>query len=81
MTCLEVSKTTKQILMRVILLEWFKRKVYFKLKLVFFFMNQESKYVIQFRYAYTYERQDIIQIALKSLPGGGECSKKNVCQI
>jgi hypothetical protein len=34
----------------------------------------------------TYERQDIIQIALKRLPGGGreggeECRKNKVCQI
>jgi hypothetical protein len=29
--------------------------------------SQESKYFIQIRYAYTYERQDKIQIALKRL--------------
>jgi hypothetical protein len=31
-------------------------------------MNHESKYFIRLRCAYTYERQDIIQIALKRLP-------------
>jgi hypothetical protein len=31
-------------------------------------------------FTYTYERQDIIQIALKILPGG-ERRKKKVCQI
>jgi hypothetical protein len=32
-------------------------------------------------YIYTYERQDITQIALKRLPGGVEGRKKKVCQI
>jgi hypothetical protein len=32
-------------------------------------------------FTYTYERQDIIQIVLKRLPGGGERRKKKVCQI
>jgi hypothetical protein len=32
-------------------------------------------------FTYTYERQDIIQIALKKQLGGEERRKKKVCQI
>jgi hypothetical protein len=32
-------------------------------------------------FTYTYERQDMIQIALKRLPVGGKRCKKKVCQI
>jgi hypothetical protein len=32
-------------------------------------------------FTYTYERQDIMQIALKGLSGGGERRKKKGCQI
>jgi hypothetical protein len=32
-------------------------------------------------FTYTYERQDIIQIALKRLPGGGERRKKRFVRI
>jgi hypothetical protein len=30
---------------------------------------------------YTYERQDIIQISLKRLPGGEECCKKGLLDL
>jgi hypothetical protein len=32
-------------------------------------------------FTYTYERQVIIQIALKRLPGGGECQKKGLSDL
>jgi hypothetical protein len=42
--------------------------------------SSQSQYSLfslgMFTYTYVYERQDIIQIALKRLPGGGESRKK-----
>jgi hypothetical protein len=45
--------------------------------------NQNTLFSLLGMLTYTYERQDIIQIALKRLPegGGGSALKKKVCQI